>query len=444
MTEEFAPRTIRPAWTLVMDRMILVDLHIYRWRAATRAEFNEFGLDAGAFRAYTAGARHLLPRRIQTELDRLERMARDLQIRLSYHTLFGYLMPKERYDEFKVWMDEKPAAELRRYLHNKNDSPESWQTASLRERWFALAEEIAATRDAIIDEVIEAYRPSAIMRWRIENRLPKDSAVEPADEWLDDILESMVKRIPTRDQIRDSFQLDVVPAFVEAPDEAVKAAKLEDIARQEAEVQRRLNEISRIHVEEEREKARLALEAEREKLNRERRITEEIIAHEKRLKTDRIERTLNDVAGQLHSLVYGAVVDGLAQIQDKGRLHPRWVGRVKDLVERVQLLNFTDDAELARVCGELGRMVDVGAASEANATRMRAVLVDVGISLKADLLAANVPTRSARDLGIPDEPMPELVRRARREIPEPDLFSQNGDTAPTLARSARSLETAAV
>jgi hypothetical protein len=412
-------RTIRPEWTLVVEKMILVSLHVGRWRAATRTEFREFGLDADAFRAYTTGTRRLLPQRLHQELQTLERMARDLQARFSYQTLFGYLMPKEAYDEFKAWIDRKPAAGLRDFLHHKQDAPDAWKTASLRERWFALGEQIAAQRDAIVDEMVESYRPSAIVRWRVQNGLPKDGDAQPPDTWLDDILTQMVRRIPSAAEIRGSFALDIAPAFVEAPDEAVKATKLEAIARQEAEVKRRLSELDTIHLQAKRERTRLALQAEREKLERERRITQEVIAHEKKLKQERIEQTLDAVAGQLHTLVYTAVCDGLEMVKSKGKLHPRWVGRVKQLVDQVRVLDFTDDAELARVCRELEQLTEDNAASPASASRMREALVDLGISLKAD-----------------------LVRKARRQARETDLFARPGESPAPIERQARVLEAA--
>jgi hypothetical protein len=123
------------------------------------------------------------------------------------------------------------------------------------------------------------------------------------------------------------------------------------------------------------------------------------IDHQIELRQERIEKTLDAVAGQLHGLVYGVVVDGLTMIQDKGKVHPRWVDRVKTLVDQVRVLNFTEDEELQRVCGELERLAEDGAASPASASRLRESLVQVGISLKAD-----------------------LVRQARR-IARPDLFN---------------------
>jgi hypothetical protein len=447
-------RSIRPEWSKVLDEMILVNLTITRWRAKTRSEFNEYGLDASSFQAYTAGTRSLLPKKLQKELDTLEDMARSLLKRWSFKTLFGYLMPKDKYDEFKAYIEEKPATDLRRYLYGSKKSLDaSWDEKSLKERWFQLAQHIAERRDAIVDEVVESYRPSAIVRWRVEQGLAKDAGVQPPDEWLDEILAEMVARIPTADQIRDSFTLQIIPAFVEAPDEAIKAAKLEEIEVQQREVERRLEEISREKVQAEKqavwaearakaEKERLELQAERERLDREKRITQEIIEHEKRLKEERISKTLDEVAGQLHTLVYEAVCDGLEYLKDPQHesLHPRYVGRLKNLVDQVQVLNFTDDDELNRVCQDLEQMVEQGAASKDNTTRVRDLLKDVGISLKADLVTANIASRSARDLGIPDEPAPDLVRQARRQQTGPDLFDAAEET-PEITRQQRSERT---
>jgi hypothetical protein len=176
--------------------------------------------------------------------------------------------------------------------------------------------------------------------------LAKDADIHPPDAWLDDVLTDMVRRIPTAKAIRDSFQLDITPAFVEAPDEAIKATRLEDIAAKEADMTRRLAEIEQIDVNAKREKAYLELSAERERLNRERRITEEVLAHEKKQRQERIEQTLNAVAGQLHTLVGRA---GRMAGPDSGQAScTRWVGRVKNFGRTVPL-HFTDDAELARV-----------------------------------------------------------------------------------------------
>jgi hypothetical protein len=92
----------------------------------------------------------------------------------------------------------------------------------------------------------------------------------------------------------------------------------------------------------------------------------------------------------------------------------------------------------------LDRLIEGNAASEANAPRMRDALVNVGISLKADLVAGGIESRSARQLGIPDEPVDDLVRQARRSERDLPLFEFAGIEMPALERGERVLEAVAV
>jgi hypothetical protein len=461
-------QSIRPEWSLVMDRLLKVDVTITRWRAKARADFDEFGLDKAAFSAYTAGARSLLPDKIQKELDLLERLARDLLASRSFKTFFGHLMPQEAYEEYKAWIEDKPLAELRRHVHRtERGIIPQWETKSLAARWNELCELIASNRDAIVDEVIETYRPSAIVRWKIENGLDKNADVEIPDEWLDETLADMVRRIPTADEIRASFTLLIVPSFVEAPEEAIKAVKLEEIERQQAEVEARLAEISHAHVWAEKRTAEaqvkaaqdvarierntaieaqeLELRAQKEALARQKRITEEVIAHEKRLKEERITKTLDEVAGQLHQLVYSVTTDALEALNKndtgkfEGRLHPKTIARIKSIAEQVQHLNFTDNAELARVCRELERLTEDGQNTSTNEYTVRTALKNVAISMKADLVASGISSRSARNLGVPDAPGIELVRKARHLDATPLETAIEQIETDQLDRQARAL-----
>lgn len=434
-------RTIRPDWDQVSSKLLLVDLTLARWRAKAKNEFSDFGLDGAAFSAYTAGSRRLLPRRIQNELDLLERLARALQRKVSFETTFGRMMPKARYEEFKRWIEVKPAAELRTYLHGKEDAPAIWREKSLKERWFDLAEQIAMQRDAIIGEVIETYRPAAIVRWRVENGLAKDSEVTPADDWLDDTLQKMVGVIPTADDIRASFRLTITPAFIESPDEYVKALRLKDLDAKEADLNRRLEELGDEKLWADKQIEYQRMKDEKERLDMERRITAEVMQAEAAAKKEKIAKTLDEIAGALHTELYAMVYESLEYLRENNKLHPRTAGRIKALAEQVALLNsgFMGDAELTRICGELARLHEGGAAGKENADKAREALRDIGISLKADLVAAGIPTRSARTLGIPDQPADDLVRRARREE-RPLLEAIEAAEKPiTLDRGQRSL-----
>ncbi len=445
--DEKTIRTIRPEWDMVSNKLILVDLTVARWRAKTKNEFSDFGLDGKAFSAYTAGSRRLLPKRIQDELDLLERLARGLQAKYSFQTTFGRMMPKARYEEFKKWIEERPAADLRRYLHNKEDALPIWKEKSLKERWFDLAEQIALQRDAIVDELVESYKPAISVRWRVENGFAQDADLTPPDEFLEEQARSMTACIPSATEIRESFRLTITPAFIEMPSEAVKEAKLKDLKATEAELNRRLEELGDKKLWADKQIEYQRVQAEKERLAMERRITEEVMRAEAAAKKEKISKTLDEIAGALHTELYGLVYESLEYLKDNKKLHPRTAGRIKAVAEQVELLNsgFMGDAELERITKELSRLHEGGAAGKENANRAREALRDIGISLKADLVAAGIPSRSARTLGIPDQPADELVRRARREErPLLDAIEATAPDAPaSLERQARTLEPAA-
>ena len=439
-------RTIRPEWDLVSQKLLLVDLTVARWRAKTKNEFSDFGLDGKAFSAYTAGSRRLLPKRLQDELDLLERLARALQKKYSFETTFGRMMPKARYEDFKKWIEEKPAAELRRYLHSKDDSPVFWNDRSLKDRWFELADQIAQQRDAIVDELVESYKPAITVRWRVENGLAQDADVTPPDEFLEEQARGMIGCIPTAEEIRDSFRLTITPAFIEMPSEAVKEAKLKDLKAKESDLDRRLEELSDEKLWADKAIEYQRIQAEKERLAMERRITDEVMRAEAAARKEKITKTLDEISGALHTELYGLVYESLEYLKANNKLHPRTAGRIKAVAEQVTLLNsgFMGDAELERITKELTRLHENGAAGKDNADKAREALRDIGISIKADLVAAGIPTRSARDLGIPDHPAEDLVRRARREErPLLDAIEAAADKPIALERGARSLNAAA-
>ena len=43
-------------------------------------------------------------------------------------------------------------------LHSRTRTPDAWANTSLRDRWFALAEEIAAAREPLVDEMVDYLR----------------------------------------------------------------------------------------------------------------------------------------------------------------------------------------------------------------------------------------------------------------------------------------------
>ncbi|HML21851.1 MAG TPA: hypothetical protein PKD09_09395 [Aggregatilinea sp.] len=428
-------RKVRPEWAQVMNETVLVDLTVGRWRGSVKTNWEQLGLPASAFnKAFTPGARRLLPDTLQKELDQIEQLARQTLKRLSYDTLFGQLMPKESYFEFRAWLKERPLTELRRWLYRseppKYADASIWDNTTLYERWFQLAQEIAYNRDVIVDEVASLYDQALENVWRRQHDIsPRSRDLDVQEEvefadWLDQKKAGIVASIPSADYIRESFVLDWTLAEVETPPEAVKAAKLEELEARARELDAQIDAATD-------EKRRLIVQRERERVEMEQRIQEEI-ARTRADAGDRFNEAINQIIGQLQGSIYEMVLDQLAYLEDNQSLHPRNVGRIKNLVELVKdkLVGLTDDASLKQACNELEALAASGTATRAaNAGEVQQTLRQIAIDMKVDLVAAGVPSRSGRELGIPDEPTrDDMARRERR------LF-QNGDVdlgdAPT-------------
>lgn len=438
-------RSVRPEWTKVMERMILVNLTVARWRGRKKIQWHEIGLPPEAFDpAYTPGVKRLLPRDVDQELDQLEQLARDLLQRLSYRTLFGFMLPKEKYFEFKAWLTERSLSTLRQYLYHKG-VPEYadeviWNSTPLETRWWQVRDALVEKREELDSIVTGLYDRALENIWRRLEAVPSGELTGAQQiallEWMDNMKHQIADSIPPAAQLRDSFVLIWELAEVEAPPEAVKAVKMEELERKQSELDRSLAAAAT-------EEERLRLLRQREQLEMDKRIAAEI-ARMKEGAQAKFEDAINGIVQEVQGSIYDMVLRQLEYIEDKGALHTRNVGSIKSLVELVRdrLAGLTNDEELRRVCGELEQLANSGVMTrEEAAPQVRAALTKIGISMKADLVLAGVPSRSGREMGIPDVPSEEMVRQARR-MDEGRLLDILADEENvTLSREARVLET---
>jgi len=441
-------RSVRPEWTRVMERMILVNLTVARWRGRKKIQWNEIGLPQDAFDpAYTPGVKRLLPRDVDQELDQLEQLARDLLQRLSYRTLFGFMLPKEKYFEFKAWLTERPLADLRQYLYHKS-VPEYadetiWKNTTLEARWWQVRDALVEKREELDSIVTGLYDRALENIWRRLESIPAGELTGAQQiallEWMDGMKHQIADSIPPAAQLRDSFTLTWELAEVEAPPEAVKGVKLEELERKQSELERSLAAAAT-------EEERLRLLRQREQLVMDRRIAAEI-ARMKEGAQEQFNEVIDGIIREVQGSIYDMVLKQLEYMNEDGGLRPlhtRNIGSIKNLVELVRdrLAGLTNDEELRRVCGELETLTNSGVMTrEEAAPQVRAALTKIGISMKADLVLAGVPSRSGREMGIPDAPSESMVRSARR-MDEGRLLDVLADgESVTLSREARVLET---
>jgi hypothetical protein len=107
--------------------------------------------------------------------------------------------------------------------------------------------------------------------------------------------------------------------------------------------------------------------------------------------------------------------DTMACLQKNGRLHSRSVVQLRNLVEQVERLNFAGDADLDAMLAGVRMQLDL-AAEDRSVREVERVLRDVAVVTRSTLIGLGEQPRSARSLGVPDQPAPELVRTARGRL----------------------------
>lgn len=436
---------IRPEWTQVQSGVILVDLTVSRWRASVRTNWEQLGLPARAFeKAFTPGTRRLLPDKIQRELDQLEQLARDALAVVGYKTLFGLLVPKAKYFEFKAMMG-MPVAELRRKLYRSGipayAPADIWETTSIVDRWYQLADEIAYNRDVLVDEVAALYDDALEDVWRRQEQIrPLGRPLTPEeqqqmDAWRDIKKAGIIAGIPSAEAIKASFRMTWTVAEVETPPEVLKQAKLEELEQQQRDLQRAIAQAQD-------QATLLELQRQQERIKLEQAIVEEIA----RTRADvgqKFEQAINDIIAELHGQIYELVLDQLEYLDENGRLHSRSVGRIRNLVDLVRnkLAGLTDETTILRACDELEQLATSGLATRQDAaTHVRSKLREVGTLMKADLVSAGVPSRSGREFGIPDKPKVQEVVQVSRQQRTLDLDAEISSNIAPLQRGKRQVE----
>jgi hypothetical protein len=90
----------------------------------------------------------------------------------------------------------------------------------------------------------------------------------------------------------------------------------------------------------------------------------------------------------------------------------------------VERLNFAGDADLDAMLAGVRMQLDL-AAEDRSVREVERVLRDVAVVTRSTLIGLGEQPRSARNLGVPDQPAPELVRTARGRL-------SLGESAQTL------------
>ena len=396
-----------PRWLQLMREGVLVRLHIGRWRARTSLRWRDLGIKPGRgeeeqvlHELLELGHKFLLPRDDVRELDSIDSSARKWLEKNAFRTYWGFFVPVTTYADWKA----------------KNEE--------FRRRYLEVRDRMAANYDETVARVLAKYHVAARAAYRRLRALHPETMQEVGETgFAARFVDEVSRHIPSRQDFYDSFYFDTELEYVPLPsllaEEQAEARRIRAEARAEQEQRETQLHLKREHAWAEEEKIRAEVSAARsaaawkEQLMRE--MHREVVEQARRRKEQVVDSFLRDVVAQLRTLVYEVVTDVLASLRKNGRLHPRSVVQLRNLVERVERLNFAGDTDLDAMIAGVRVELDV-AAKERSVREIETALQDIAIVTRSTLIGLGERPRSARTLGVPDEPAPALVRTARGRL----------------------------
>jgi hypothetical protein len=346
------------------------------------------------------GHKYLLPRADLKALDSVESSARKWLEKNAFRTHWGFFVPVTTYAEWKAGNEDF----CRQYL-------------AIRDR---LAADFAGT----VERQLARYRVAARAAYRRLRRLDPEAVAEIGEgDFVSRFVERISRQIPSADEFYGSFYFAVEIQYVPLPsllaEEQAEADRVHAQTRADAEQLDLDLRLERERTWAEGEKLRAEVDAARgaaewkEQLMRE--MHRDVMEQARQQKEQVVDSFLRDVVAQLRTLVYESATDVLASLQKNGRLHSRSVVQLRNLVEQVERLNFAGDADLDAMLAGVRMQLDL-AAEDRSVREVERVLRDVAVVTRSTLIGLGEQPRSARSLGVPDQPAPELVRTARGRL----------------------------
>ncbi len=365
----------------LMQEGVIVDLSLSRWRARQSLDLDDLGLpplDADEAKAvsgiFRLGEKRLLPDSYFNRLVAAERVIYRTLEKFAFKSPWGSFVPATA---FPAWKEAHGQAVA---------------------DYFALRDEIVRDYPQIMELLREQYTIAARRAFRVLN---KDGDRAAQEAFVSAMWGRIKASIPPASEIAASFRLDVnyslvpLPSLLNQGDGAglSSAATVEGLR-------------SRVSAAEEAEARRKKLI---EDMNR------EVLAQARAKKEELIDGFLAGLVAQLRGLIYQVSVDTLSGLEGKAVLHNRSLGALKELIGKVERLNFFGDKEATAMIAQIQGLLDRGPKDRAPAEIQR-VLRAVGTVARSSLIAIGEEPRSARDVGIADAPSTSEIRAARADL----------------------------
>lgn len=411
-------RTEAPRWLSLMREGVVIKLHVRRWRAKCRLDADDLGLpkedDDLIGDLLELGDKRLLPLDLAKQLEAIESAGRKALERNGYATYWGVFVPATN---FAQWQAENET-------HKR--------------RYFEAREQIVSEYDSILAQLTDAYRGAARVAFRRARALTPDGMTRQdlIDEFyfVDHFVRRIRSLIPSASEIERSFAWEEEYSYIPLPSLLAEDLREKERIERERERERMEAELARDELWKE---IAIRDEADRERRQKLARMNDEVVAEARRKKQQLIDTFLKDVVVQLRTTIYEATTDVLKTMQkNQGKLHPRSVVQLKNLIEQIGSLNFFGDEESSRMIARVRDTFERRPEAR-NVEDIRSALEDVAIVTRASLIDLGETPRASALLGDPEATGPEELALARRRL---DLDEPVAVDVALFRRTARAAE----
>lgn len=316
---------------------VLVDLKISRERFELQLDAEDLGIEArDDYREFLEeyiklGRRRLIPVSYLRNLDALETKARRLLKESSFKTAWGHFVPYQVYDELRRRLEE------------------------MKVDYRMLHEKVIADYESIRTSTYVKYREAAQEVYRT---LRKNPDARVPEDFVENFVFRVMKAFPTVEEVETSYKFEINLSFV-----PVTTTMMEMETRMANAIQAK---------------------------------AESAVAEEIRQSYSRhVEGFISDLAAQLRAMIFEAVSAAHENVKKHGHLPGPSVASLRQLVSKVQSLNFMEDREVIQQLDELSGILDKGS-DDRDADETTALLKKIAEENRQVLLSLGHKPRAAR------------------------------------------------
>jgi len=294
---DLEPETLTPIdenWVLrLMQKGILIQLHIGYWRPYSRLSESELGIsEDGSVKEYLQlGRKKLLPPEVVARLENIEKRARYALEENSFKCFWGRFVPVTAWNR---WRDENE--EIKGQFYTIRDEVIS-----------NLPQSIGQLRDIYAQMAMEAYKRSKY-----------DSEAQVPEHYIETFISKCLEQIPSPDDMRRLFKYEEVYTYI-------------PLSSQLGQLQQNKSEDT-MH----------------------RQVSQEMNQHKQEMVAD----FLAEINTSLRDMVIQVCQSVRDSIHRNDRLVPRSVMGLRNLLSKLERLNFHDDDQLTRMMEDIRIEID--------------------------------------------------------------------------------------